>query len=393
MEMIIYLHSCNTKVVFDMLYQAHAKIHLRNIKRNLENLRQFINKEARLLLAMKANAYGHDAVAVATMAEHYGLVDWLGVATVPEGLELRREGVKLPILKFSPAFPEEMEAALEARLTLAVCDYTNARQLQALCKQRRLQANVHLKVDMGMGRLGIEAQGAPDLAAFIETQCPNLRMEGLFTHLPLGDQIQGHAFTQNQIAAFRTCIEDISNAVKHPPTLNHCASSGAILEHRNSWFDMVRSGTLAYGYYPMGYPKTPLELAPGLTLASRVAYLKKIKKGQGIGYGLTWTADRDTWIATMPIGYADGLDRRLSNRGRVLIKGNYYPLVGLICMDQTMIDLGPSTDITVGEEVILIGKSGNQEITIYEIAELLGTIPCDIACQIGPRIKRLINNV
>lgn len=376
-----------------MLYQTYAKIHLKNIKRNLENLRLFLDKKAKLLLAMKANAYGHGAVAVASMAEHYGLVDWLGVATVPEGLELRREGVTLPILKFSPAFPEEMEAALDANITLAVCDYSNIRHLQSLCRQRRIQANVHLKVDTGMGRLGIDAEEAPDLAAFIETQCPNLRMEGLFTHLPLGDQPQGHQFTKNQIAEFRKCIDDVAKAVKQPPILNHCASSGAILEHRDSWFNMVRSGTLAYGYYPMGYPGRPLELSPGLSLVSRVSYLKKIRQGKGIGYGLTWVADKDTWIATVPIGYADGLDRRLSNRGRVLIRGNFYPIVGLICMDQAMVDLGPCTDIPVGEEVILIGKSGDHEITIYEIAQLLETIPCEISCQIGPRIKRLINNV
>ena len=186
-----------------MLYQTHAKIHLKNIKRNLENLRKYLRKDTKLLLAMKANGYGHNAVAVASMAEHYGLVDWLGVATVPEGMELRREGIRLPILKFSPAFPDEMEAALDAGLTLAVCDHANVRQLQALSKQRHVRTNVHLKIDTGMRRLGIEPQDAPGLASYIENECPSLNLEGVFTHLPVGDQQQCNGYTKGQIAQLR----------------------------------------------------------------------------------------------------------------------------------------------------------------------------------------------
>ena len=376
-----------------MLYQTHAKIHLKNIKRNLENLRKFLGKDTKLLLAMKANGYGHDAVAVASMVEHFSLADWLGVATVPEGMELRREGIRLPILKFSPAFPEEMEAALDARITLAVCDHANIRLLQTLSRQRHVHTDVHLKIDTGMRRLGVESEEALDLASYVEKECPNLNLEGVFTHLPVGDQHQRNGYTKGQIERFEACVGQLARGLGRPPALRHCASSGAVLEHPESWMDMVRVGTLAYGYYPMGYPGKPLDLLPGLSLATRVSQLKRIRKGSGVGYGLTWRAEEDTWIATIPIGYADGLDRRLSNRGRVLIKGRSHGIAGLICMDQAMICLGPETDVGVGDEVVLIGRSGGQEITIYEVAQQLGTIPCEITCQIGPRVKRLIEAV
>jgi alanine racemase len=376
-----------------MLHQTHARIHLKHIKRNIENLRRHLGRETRLLLAMKANGYGHDAVAVASMAEHYGLVDMLGVATVPEGLELRREGIRLPILKFSPAFPEEMEAALEGGLTLAVCDRANIRQLHALCRQRRIRASVHLKVDTGMRRLGVEPREAPELAAFIEQECPSLHLEGMFTHLPVGDQHPGNGYTKDQIARFKACTEAVSQALRQPPALRHCASSGAILEHPESWLDMVRTGTLAYGYYPMGYPTNPLDLLPGLSLVTRISHLKRIQAGTGVGYGLTWKAPQDVWIATIPMGYADGLDRRLSNRGRALVRGRSHELVGMVCMDQAMLCLGTETDAQVGDEVVLIGRSGGEEITLCELAQRLGTIPCEITCQIGPRVRRLIDTI
>jgi alanine racemase len=375
-----------------MLYQTYAKVHLQNIQHNIERIRAFLGKDTRLLLAAKADGYGHNAVAVAAMAERCGLVDWIGIATVPEGMALRRGGVRLPILKFSPAFPEEMEAALDADLTLAVCEDTNIRQLQVLSRRRRVRARVHLKIDTGMRRLGVEPEEALRLACCIEEECPNLNLEGVFTHLPVGDQRRRSGFTQRQIVCFESCVDDLSRILRRPPWLRHCASSGAILEHPASRMNMVRAGTLAYGYYPMGYPGQPLELLPGLSLATRVSFLKRIKKGTPVGYGLTWKAEEDVWIATIPIGYADGLDRRLSNRGRVLIKGRFHGIVGRICMDQATVCLGPEADVSVGDEVVLLGRSGDEEITIYEIARLLRTIPCEFTARLGSRVPRLIES-
>jgi alanine racemase len=376
-----------------MLYQTHARIHLANIRRNLSHIRAFLGPGPRLLFAVKANGYGHDAVAVATMAEREGLADWFGVSTVPEGLELREAGVERPILKFSPSFPEELGAALEGGLTLAVAEPTGAQALEAACAARGVQARVHLKLDTGMGRTGIPAEEAGALTRLIRRTCPALEVEGVFTHLSVADQAQEGDYTRDQIRRFQSATETVAGVLGRMPELIHCASSGAILSHPESWFTMVRVGSIGYGYYPLHYPDRPLDLVPGLSLLTRISFLKKVRRGASIGYGRTWKAPVDTWIATLPVGFADGFDRLLSNRGRVLWNGRYCPVVGLVCMDQCMIDLGPATTAQVGDEVVLIGRSGDQEITTTDLAESKGSIPCEITCQIGPRVPRVADAV
>ena len=371
-----------------MLYQTHVRINLANIRRNLESLRDYLGG-TRLLFAVKANAYGHGAVAIASMAERAGLADWLGVATVPEGIELREAGLRLPILKFSPAFPEEMAAAVGAGLTMTVGEPGNIRALQSVAAAMGAVARVHLKVETGMGRVGAVAAEAPGLALLIERQCPNLHLEGVFTHLPMGDLAEGASFTREQIARFRRVTQEIAAALGRMPEWVHCASSGGILGFREGWMSLVRTGTLCLGYFPIDSPTTPIALAPALSWYTRIAFLKQVEKGTPVSYGHTWRAPRDTWIATLPVGYADGLNRHLSSRGRVLVGGRSCPIAGRICMDQTMIDLGPDTPARVGDEAVLIGRSGAEEITTYEMARLLGTVPCDVTCQIGHRVQRI----
>jgi len=357
------------------------------------HIRAFLGNGPRLLLAVKANGYGHDAVAVARMAEWEGLADWFGVSTVPEGLELREAGVKRPILKFSPSFPEELGPALEGGLTLAVAEPANAQALEAACATRGVRTRVHLKVDTGMGRTGLPAEEAGALARLIRRTCPALEVEGVFTHLSVGDQTLEADYTREQIRRFRSATEAIAGALDRMPELIHCASSGAILSHPESWFTMVRVGSIGYGYYPLHYPDRPLDLEPGLSFLTRISFMKKVRRGASIGYGRAWKAPVDTWIATLPVGFADGFDRLLSNRGRVLWNGKYCPVVGLVCMDQCMIDMGPATTAQVGDEVVLIGRSGDQEITTTDLAEVEGSIPCEITCQIGPRVPRVIDSL
>jgi len=370
-----------------MLYQTHARIHLDNISFNIAGIRQAIGPERKILIAVKANAYGHGAVEVSRLAESIG-VEWLGVATVPEGLHLRQAGVQLPILKLSLTFPEEMEPAVRGNLTLTVCERLNVDALQHICHATGLQAAVHLKVETGMGRIGVSAAEAPDLAVHIERDCPNLRLEGIFTHLPVSDE-SDPAYTRLQIERFKAKVNVIHSAIGRRVSLVHCANSGAVLAHQPGWLDLVRPGVMVYGTYPD--PSTPrtIPLKPGLSFITRVSFLKKVAAGTSIGYGRTWFAPQDTWIATLPVGYADGFNRLFSNRGRVLINGRSYPVVGRICMDQSMVDLGPETNVSVGDDVVLIGKSGAEQITCAEWAQILGTITYEVTCQINARVERV----
>jgi alanine racemase len=370
-----------------MLYQTHARIHLNNIRFNIEGIRQAIGPERKILIAVKANGYGHGAVEVSRMAESIG-VDWLGVATVPEGLQLRQAGIRLPILKFSPAFPEEMESAVRSGLTLTVCEAANVDALEQICRAENLRADVHLKVETGMGRIGVSTTDAPALAAHIERDCSSLRLEGIFTHLPVSDDADP-VYTRDQIERFKAAADDVHTAIGRRVSLVHCANSGAVLGHAPGWLDMVRPGIMIYGFRPdPGTPRS-IPLKPGLSFITRVSFVKKVAAGTSIGYGRTWIAQEETWIATIPAGYADGFNRLLSNRGRVLINGRSYPVVGRVCMDQSMVDLGPDTEVRVGDEVVLIGKSGDEEITCDEWAQVLKTITYEVTCQINARVERV----
>ncbi|HNT25472.1 MAG TPA: alanine racemase [Anaerolineales bacterium] len=370
-----------------MLYQTHARIHLDHIRFNIDGIRRAVGPQRKILIAVKANAYGHGAVEVSRMAERIG-VDWLGVATVPEGIQLREASIGLPILKFSPAFEEEMDAALRSGITLAVCERANVDALEQAARSAGVQGRVHLKVDTGMGRIGVSIDEAPALAAHIEQHCPSLRLEGIFTHLPVSDAADP-AYTRQQIERFKDMVEAIQSAIGRKVDLVHCANSGAVLGHEPGWLDMVRPGIMIYGFYPdPGTPRS-IPLKPGLSFLTRVSFVKKVPAGTSIGYGRTWFAPEDTWIATIPAGYADGLNRLFSNCGRALVNGRSCPVVGRVCMDQSMLNLGPETDVQVGDTVVLIGRSGDEEITCDEWAEKLHTITYEVTCQINARVARV----
>ncbi|HNV69355.1 MAG TPA: alanine racemase [Candidatus Ozemobacteraceae bacterium] len=370
-----------------MLYQTHARIHLGNIRHNLEQIRAAVGPDKKILIAVKANAYGHGAVELSRMAERIG-IDWLGVATVPECLELRKAGIRLPILKFSPAFSDEMQAAVEHGLTLAVCEKKNIIELNEICSRIGKKANVHLKVDTGMGRIGCLPEEAPDLAMFISAECPFLFLEGIFTHLPVSDEAS-KTYTNRQLQLFRKTVESCEKRISGKIPLAHCANSGGVLAYPESWLSMVRPGIMIYGFYPAKETPQTIPLRPGLSFLTRVSFVKKVTKGTSIGYGRSWVAPDDTFIATIPAGYADGFNRLFSNMGRVLIKGKSYPIVGRVCMDQSMVNLGGKTEVQVGDEVVLIGRSGNEEITVNEWAEKLETITYEVTCQINQRVQRI----
>jgi alanine racemase len=370
-----------------MLYQTHVVVHLDNIRANLMGIRKAVGSLRKILIAVKANAYGHGAVAVSKMAEQAGM-DWLGVATVPESIQLRQAGIELPILKLSPAFPEEMEAAVKASITLAVCDQDNAMDLEAVCASLQVHASVHMAIDTGMARIGVQPLDAPSFAAFLADHCPRLRIQGIFTHLPVSDS-SDPTYTREQVQRFSEVVRAVEASLGREIEFVHCSNSGGVLGHPAAWMDLVRPGIMIYGSYPdQGTPRS-IPLLPGLSFLTRVSFLKKVTAGTRVGYGLTWTAPEDTYIATIPVGYADGFNRLFSNRGRVLIHGQSFPVVGRVCMDQSMVNLGPETEVQVGDEVVLIGRSGTGEITVGEWAKSLGTIPYEVTCQINARVERI----
>lgn len=377
-----------------MLYATTATTHLGNIRHNLAGIRARVtaDRPGRLVLAaVKANAYGHGAREVARMIQATGSADWLGVATVPEAQELRAAGVTLPMLKLSPAVAaDEVAAALASGLTLAVATREDLDRVAAAARERGRPAAVHLKVDTGMRRVGCEPADVPALCRLIDED-PWLRVEGLFSHLPISDCEEGRGFTERQIATFAAAAR-AAEELRGPIPLKHLANSGAILMHPSAWFDMVRPGIIVYGNLPDPTTTPAVDLRPGLTWTTSVSFLKRVARGETVGYGRTWTAPADTWIATVPVGYGDGYSRLQSNNGRVLIGGRSYPIAGRVCMDQTMIDLGPrDPEVAVGDEVVLLGRSGAEEITCLEIAERMRTITYEVTCLIGGRVVRSVD--
>ena len=368
-----------------MLYATHARVHLDHIVANLRAIRARVGDRA-VLLAIKADAYGHGAVPVAQAVERAGAADWFGVATVPEGIELRRAGITLPILKLSQVLEDEVDEAVRAGLVLTVVNEETVRAAERAAAAQGVTAEVHLKVDTGMRRIGVEPEGAAALARLAEDQ-PHLALTGIFTHLPASDEPAQDPFTAAQLATFGRVVDEVTQAVGRLKYI-HAANSGGVLAHPDSWGTMVRPGVMAYGHYPD--PATPrtVDLLPGLTLATQVSFVKRIRAGETVSYGRTWTAPRDTTIATVPIGYADGFSRLNSNRGHLLVRGHRYPVVGRVCMDQTMIDTGDD-EVAVGDEVIAIGAQGSEQLTATEMAQLMGTIPYEVTCLIPPRVTRL----
>lgn len=372
-----------------MTSPTKAVIDLSAIRDNLAGVRAAVGPDVKVLAAVKANAYGHGAVPVSRMLAETGSADWLGVATVPEGVQLRAAGIRLPILKLSPCFDDELPEAIGAGLTLTVASTAGALAAQRVCQQIATTATVHLKVDTGMGRVGVDPAGAPELAALIEDRCPELRLEGVFTHLPISDSDQGRDFTGAQVARFAAVVSAIQERLGRRIELAHCANSGGVLGHPDARFDMVRPGIMIYGYYPDATTPRSIPLRPAMTVSTRLSFLKRVAAGTPIGYGCTWSAPRDTVIGTFPAGYADGFNRLFSNRGQVLLAGRRYPVVGRVCMDQSMVDLGPDTAAQVGDEVVLLGASDGQRWDADDWARELGTISYEVTCQIAPRVERI----
>lgn len=356
------------------------------INRNLRLAAELAGTRA-VLAAVKADAYGHGLVEVSRSIEAAGTAQWLGVATVGEAVALRAAGVGLPILKFSITLRDELADALAADVTFTVGDADSITELAEAAASAGVTAVAHLKLDTGMRRIGAEPADAVPLAGLIAGS-PHLRLGGIYTHLPVSDTAEGLEFTRQQIRVLLDSASDVEASIG-PVELIHAANSGAVLGHDLATTTMVRPGIMIYGSHPDADMPHTRTLQPVLRWTSRLTFIKRVRAGESVGYGRTWFAPRDTWVGTVAVGYGDGYSRLLSNRGRMLVGGHSHPVVGRVCMDQTMIDLGPQTPtVKVGDEVVLLGSSGREEVTVAEIARLMGTISYEVTCLITGRVPR-----
>jgi alanine racemase len=363
---------------------TRALIHLGNLRHNIESIRALLAPGVELCPMVKANAYGHGAVIVASAATAAG-VRILGVAGVDEGLELREAGITVPIIVLRNLLPDEADAVVAAQLVPFVADEDGIGALEAAARRAGRKASAHLKVDTGMGRVGCRPAAAAALARRLAASAC-LRLEGVCTHFAGADMAQ-REYTDGQIRAFLDCLGEIRAAGVDPGVV-HASNTGGVLGFAEAHFGMVRVGLALYGYSPLGASDPRLELRPVMELVTRVAFLKQVEAGSAISYGMTWRAARRTHIATLPAGYADGYSRKLSNAGEVWIKGRRYPVVGRVCMDQCMVDLGPETDVRVGDTVTLFGPGGGRPDAV-EIARLMDTIPYEVTCLITRRVPRV----
>ena len=362
-----------------------ATIDLSAIGDNLGALRTRLDPGTAMLAAVKANAYGHGAVEVGRYLQRSGHAQALGVATVAEGVELVESGITLPILKLSHCLPDELAAAVAAGLQLTVVDEDTIRAASAASQAGEI--SVHLKLDSGMGRIGAPLAEGLRLAALVRS-LPGLTLVGVFTHLPVSDVADDGGFTDRQMAAFRDTVAAIAQD-SGPVRYQHVANSGAILGHDLSGFTMARPCIAMYGYYPDATTPRTVRLRQAIGVQSRLFFRKWVEPGTSIGYGRTWTATTGTWIGTVPIGYGDGYSRLNSNRGSMIINGRRVPVVGRVCMDQTMVDLGPGSTDAVGDEVVVIGGQGREFISTEEVADIMGTITYEVTCLISARVARL----
>ncbi len=361
-----------------------AEVDLAALRDNVAELRRIV-APARVLAVVKADGYGHGAVATGRAAVEAGAA-MLGVALVEEGVELREAGIDAPILVLSEPVPSAAATVVEAQLTPAV--YTAA-GIEALAKAvvaaDARPLSVHLKIDTGMHRVGAAPEAADALAELIDAH-RELRFEGLWTHLAVADE-PDNPYTAEQLARFDGVRARLSARGEHP-SIVHAANTAGALAFAAARYDLVRPGIGIFGIPPAPELASLAELQPVLSVKARVSFVKRLPADAAISYGLRYRVERPVNIATVPIGYGDGVPRNLAEAGgQVLVRGRRRPIAGTVTMDQLMVDMGDD-EIEVGEEVVLIGRQGAETVTAAEWAALLGTIPYEIVCNIGPRVPR-----
>ena len=376
-----------------------AEVDLEAIAHNVRELRRITDPGADLMAVVKANAYGHGAVEVTRKALENG-ADSLGVARIEEGIELRKAGVKESVLIFGYTPPVLAYKLIGFDLTQTVWSYTTAQALSDIAVSSNKQIKVHLKVDTGMGRLGLlpdcrrppgteqNLMGNAIREAESISSLAGLKLEGVYTHFATADS-SDKSYAGKQFEIFLDFLNELRRAGMNPP-LCHAANSAAIIDMPETHLDLVRAGIAIYGLYPSHeVNKRRIALKPAMTLKSKVVHLKKVLPGFNVSYGCTYQTPKSTTIASIPVGYADGFNRLLSSRGHMLIRGRRAPIVGRVCMDQTMLDVGHIPDVDLEDEVVIFGRQGYESISVDEIAATLNTINYEIVSALTARVPRI----
>jgi len=392
----------NTLLPYDRRW-AWAQIDREAIRNNLKTMRKHIGPDTLIMTVVKADGYGHGAVEVAKVAVKLGS-KYIGVASVTEGIKLRQAGLDAPIIILSEPPVSSIDAVLYYDLVPAAHTVEFALELGEKAALRGVIAPFHLKVDTGMNRVGVHYTDAGDFLRTVSFH-EGLDLQGTFTHFATADTTDSFGF-KTQMERFEHALENI-RYMGMSPGIVHAANSAAAIRYKRSHYNMVRLGIAVYGLHPSGLTRELVNLEPAMSIHARVSALKQVALGEGVSYGFTYRSPGGIEIATIPLGYADGLPRQLSNKMNMLVNGHRFPQVGTICMDMCMFEASRRTDISsvrnaqlaaerrpvnYGDEVIIVGKSGNQEITLDDLAGQVGTINYDMACMFGRRLERVYVN-
>ena len=365
-----------------------AYIHMDAIKYNLEQVRKRVGPGPKVLAVIKADGYGHGAVEIAHMCDKYDLAQYYAVAILEEAIELRENGITKPILILGYTSPSCDDDLVKYEITQTVYTYDMAKQLSDAAVRLGKTAKIHVALDTGMGRIGFQDEEESIQTIKEISKLPNIDLEGMFTHFARADELDKTSANQ-QIAIYTKIADRLSKEGVEIP-IKHVCNSAGLMDFDGIHFDMVRSGIITYGLYPSEeVDKSRLEIRPAMEVKTHIVHIKTLPAGRGISYGSTFVTTKDTKVATIPVGYADGYPRSLSSKGRVIINGCYAPILGRVCMDQFMVDITDIPDVKLENEVTLIGKNGDKELTVEEVANLAGSFNYEFVCDVSKRVPRI----
>jgi len=362
-------------------------IDMQAARHNFQTVRQLVGEQVKICAIVKANGYGHGSVELSKLYVAEG-VDFLAVATIDGALKLRNAGIEVPILVLGWTPTEAYQAAVENDVRLTMYDLQEIKKLNEAAASKGKKALVHLKIDTGMTRLGFMAteENLEQIAQALAL--PNIEIEGIFSHFSKADE-KSKDYAYKQLAIFKDFVARLEEKTGYHIPIKHMANSAAIIDLPEAHLDMVRPGIVLCGLQPSSEMLNTADLKPVLSWKAKVSRVQQVPAGTLIGYGGTYQAEKTMTVATIPVGYADGYDRLLSNKGYVLYQGKKLPIVGRVCMDQFMVDASSAANLQTGDEVILIGSQGDQSLTVTEMAEMLQTIDHEIICAIAARVPRI----
>lgn len=372
---------------YDQRYlRVSANIDLDAICDNIRETRKIVKEDTKIMAVIKADGYGHGAVPLARVLEP--LVDWFAVAMMEEGMELRKAGISKPILLLGYSAKELLANIVHYDLTQTVFQYEMAQAIDEEAKRQGKIAGIHLKLDTGMGRIGYQPtkESIHDIVRMRDLK--HIAIDGLFTHLACADMTDKTS-AKEQLRIYLEFVKELEAAGVTVP-MKHVSNSAGIIDLPEANLDMVRCGISLYGLYPSNeVHKEQLLLKPAMEIKTHISFIKELEAGHGIGYGSTYVTKKHMSIATIPVGYADGFPRRLSNCGRVLVRGQFAPIIGRVCMDQFMIDVTEIPDVKQDDVVTLVGRDGDNFIPVEEPAELAGSFNYEYVCNVAKRVPRV----